>query len=339
MKALDIPACMVRRARTGGLVLAVATLSAACRGQTVEEPPIVPIRNMYNQPRYNAQESSPWFRDGKSMRPLVAGTIAQEMEPDMEVSDGRTATPEGESWVVEVPEAVVEEAGDLKALAQRGKDRYTIYCTPCHASSGNGQGMVTKRLGPGVWTPPTLHSERLRHIPDGQLYATITNGIRNMPAYKHSIPLRDRWAIVAYVRALQLAQYKPDAGASGAAGQNAEAADANHEGGAKSGTAIPDKDTDGAATAAKEADSGSPVASGKDAASVRDGGSAATIQGAGTAAPNNGRSATTTGQNTAAPNAAAKPAETRAVGGGGGVARAAVASDTAASDEAARDKP
>ncbi len=91
----------------------------------------------------------------------------------------------------------------------RGKDRYDIYCSVCHSISGDGQGMVSRRaaaLGATALMAPSFHDDRLRHIPDGQLYATITNGVRNMPAYAHNLPVDDRWAIVQYVRALQLSQ-------------------------------------------------------------------------------------------------------------------------------------
>jgi len=91
----------------------------------------------------------------------------------------------------------------------RGRDRYDVFCTPCHGYAGDGDGMVPTRVG-GAIRPPTLHDDRLRHVPDGQLFATITHGIRNMPMYAHSIPAEDRWAIVSYVRALQLSQ-QPEA--------------------------------------------------------------------------------------------------------------------------------
>lgn len=175
-----------------------------CRGQTSEKTPIVPIRNMYNQPRYNPQATSPFFADGRTMRPQVVGAMAREMEVDATVATGRDL--EDARWLTEVPEVVLQRQGGLESTVRRGQDRFAVYCSPCHAGSGNGQGTITRRLGAGPWTPPTLHSARLRHVPDGQIYATITNGIRSMPSYRHSIPGDDRWAIVAYVRALQLSQ-------------------------------------------------------------------------------------------------------------------------------------
>ncbi len=91
---------------------------------------------------------------------------------------------------------------DLKTL-QRGQQRYNIYCTPCHDRVGNGDGMVVRR---GFRRPPSYHIERLRQAPPGYLYDVITNGFGAMQDYAAQIPVRDRWAIVAYVRALQLSQ-------------------------------------------------------------------------------------------------------------------------------------
>lgn len=94
----------------------------------------------------------------------------------------------------------------------RGQERFGVYCSPCHGLTGAGDGMVARRareLGDAALVPPTLGvsaegDDRLLHVPDGHIYGVISNGIRNMPAYKHNIPVEDRWAIVAYVRALQL---------------------------------------------------------------------------------------------------------------------------------------
>ena len=90
-------------------------------------------------------------------------------------------------------------------MIERGQDRYSIYCRPCHDDTGSGQGAVVTRA---AWQPPppSFHQERLRQMPDGQLFATISHGVRNMPSYGASIPVNDRWAIVSYVRALQLSQ-------------------------------------------------------------------------------------------------------------------------------------
>ncbi len=175
-----------------------------CQGTPTDETPIIPIRNMFQQPRYNPQAHSDFFADGRTMRPLPEGTVAREMAADPVTETGWSDA--RQSWALTVPGAVVREQGGMEALVSRGQERYGIYCTPCHGVSGEGDGMVPTRAG-GAIRPPTLHDERLRHIPDGQLFATISHGIRNMPAYDHNVPTADRWAIVSYVRALQLSQH------------------------------------------------------------------------------------------------------------------------------------
>lgn len=187
--------------------LVMLCVLAGCRGQVSEEPPIVPIRNMYNQPRYDSQSHSDYFSDGRTMRPPIEGTIAREMEIDQELVTGRLADDSG--WVLEVPTAILREFGSRIEAAERGQERYDIACAPCHGISGAGDGLVSQRassIGAAALSPPTFHSDRVRHMPDGQLYATITNGIRKMPSYRHNVSLEDRWAIVAYMRALQISQ-------------------------------------------------------------------------------------------------------------------------------------
>lgn len=189
------------------LVTTLATLSilAGCRGQVSEDPPIVPIRNMYDQPRYDPQQESNFFQDGRTMRPPVEGAIAREMEPNEAFATGRTE--DDSAWLLEVPTQIVERNGGGEAFVARGQNRFDIYCAPCHGIAGDAEGLVALRadeLGFGALKPPTFHDDRIRHMPDGQLYATITHGIRNMPAYQHNIPQDDRWAIVTYVRALQI---------------------------------------------------------------------------------------------------------------------------------------
>ena len=186
--------------------LAIATLATGCVGGESGEPPVVGIRNMYNQPRYDTQERQPFFADQRSMRPQVEGTVSREMEGALTWASGRAAD---EGYLLEVPKKLIALNGGSAAFLARGQDRYEIYCAACHSLSGDGKGMVSRRagaLGATGLVAPSFHDDRLRHIPDGQLYATITNGVRNMPAYAHNIPVHDRWAIVHYVRALQLSQ-------------------------------------------------------------------------------------------------------------------------------------
>jgi hypothetical protein len=181
-------------------VLALGAL-AGCRGQTSKDSPIVGIRGMYDQPRYDMQSKSAFFADRRTMRLPVEGTISREEIVDMEINEGRLRDDSG--YVLTVPNPVVEHVGGAQSLVNRGQERFNIYCTPCHDETGSGHGMAVKH---GMLAPPTFHQDRIRHIPDGQMFATISHGIRNMPAYGISIPVVDRWAIVSYVRALQLSQ-------------------------------------------------------------------------------------------------------------------------------------
>ena len=193
--------------RTLGVTLVFATLATGCIGAESSEPPVVGIRNMYNQPRYDSQERQPFFADQRSMRPGVEGTVPREAERLIHWDTGRDA--KGENWLMETPPRLIARNGGASAFLARGQERYDIYCAPCHSLSGDGKGMVSRRaaaLGASGLIAPSFHDDRLRHIPDGQLYATIKNGLRNMPAYAHNIPVDDRWAIVQYVRALQLSQ-------------------------------------------------------------------------------------------------------------------------------------
>ena len=187
--------------------LLVLAALAGCRGQTTQDAPVVPIRNMYNQPRYDAQERSAFFQDGRTMRPQVAGTVSREDDANLGVATGRAD--DNAEWVLEIPRQVVQRNGGGAAFVARGQERFNIYCAPCHGDTGSAEGPVAHRvagLGFNAMVPPTFHDARLRGIPDGQLFATITHGIRNMPAYAQSIPTDDRWAIVSYVRALQLSE-------------------------------------------------------------------------------------------------------------------------------------
>jgi mono/diheme cytochrome c family protein len=184
-------------------VLALVAVGAltGCRGQTSKDSPIVGIRGMYDQPRYDMQSKSAFFADRRSMRSPVEGTISREEIWDPEIGEGRLRDDTG--YVLAVPTPVVEHMGGAQAMVSRGQERFNIYCTPCHDGTGSGHGMAVKH---GMLAPPSFHQDRIRHMPDGQMFATISNGIRNMPAYGISIPVVDRWAIVSYVRALQLSQ-------------------------------------------------------------------------------------------------------------------------------------
>jgi len=186
------------------MLIALATAAlAGCRGETSEDPPLVPIRNMYDQPKYMMQEESAYYDDHRNMRPPVDGVISREEEIDSRIAHGLLE--DNTAYVLVVPPEVVQKAGGMDAMLARGKERYGIYCTPCHGLSGAGDGIVIKRNA-GMPPPPTFHQDRIRHMPDGQVFATIENGVRNMPAYGPAVPTMDRWAIVEYVRALEVSQ-------------------------------------------------------------------------------------------------------------------------------------
>ena len=156
---------------------------------------------MDNQPKFKAQSRNPMFADRRAMRPPVAGAVARgETLGEPALMSGKI----GQDWVETIPVEVD------RALLNRGHERFDVYCSPCHGLAGFGDGMVAKRadeLQEGTWTPPSsFHSDLLRKRAVGHLFNTISNGIRNMPAYGPQIPVEDRWAIVAYVRALQRSQ-------------------------------------------------------------------------------------------------------------------------------------
>jgi len=149
---------------------------------------------MHDQPRYEAFERNASFPDGRSARPAVAGTVARgQLELDELFFRGE----EGGQPAKRFPFPVTKE--DL----QRGRERYDIYCSICHDHAGYGHGMAVER---GMRQPTSFHDERLRAAPPGHFFGAITNGFGVMEDYADRIGPRDRWCIVAYVRALQLSQ-------------------------------------------------------------------------------------------------------------------------------------
>jgi mono/diheme cytochrome c family protein len=186
--------------RLFALSLAAMTLMS-CRGQTSEKPPIHPQQNMDFQDRFNAQEENRFFADGRSMRTPVEGTVARgNLRQDTAVFEG---VDDNGDFVDSIPFELTRE------FMERGRDSYEIYCTMCHGGTGDGQGIIM--TGNYGYVPaPTFHSDRLRGLPDGEIYSAIANGVRNMPSYASQIKVEDRWAIVSYVRALQRSQYIPE---------------------------------------------------------------------------------------------------------------------------------
>jgi cytochrome c5 len=151
-------------------------------------------QEMADQPRYDPLAKSDFFGDGRSARPAVEGTVARGMlNGDEQFYTGKVAGKPANA----IPFAVTRE------VLARGRERYDIFCSPCHDRVGTGQGMIVRR---GFRAPPSLHIDRLRQAAPGHFFDVATQGFGAMPDYAEQIPPGDRWAIVAYVRALQLSQ-------------------------------------------------------------------------------------------------------------------------------------
>jgi cytochrome c5 len=182
-------------------------------------------QDMHNQPKYRPLRASDFFADGQAARPLVAGTVARgDLRDDFQLYTGRVRRGGTASLVpgsaasaasIAVPGAPAGQLSPFRSyvtdfpypithpVLDRGQDRYNAFCTPCHDRVGTGQGMVVRR---GYRRPPSFHIDRLRQAPVGYLFDVITNGFGAMPDYASQIPPQDRWAIIAYLRALQLSQ-------------------------------------------------------------------------------------------------------------------------------------
>jgi mono/diheme cytochrome c family protein len=152
------------------------------------------------QPKFKAQRKNTFFADGRAARLDVEGTVAMgELRDDTHFHAGKVNGAWARTFPAQVP---VNET-----TMARGQTKFGVFCTPCHGQTGEGDGMVAQRatlLAEGTWAPPSnMTEERYRFMPVGEIYNTISHGVRNMPAYGAQIPPEDRWAIVAYVRALQ----------------------------------------------------------------------------------------------------------------------------------------
>jgi mono/diheme cytochrome c family protein len=153
-------------------------------------------QDMHDQPRFKPLAESDFYADLRSSRTPVDGTVARgQLHEDAYFYTGKIGANPGNYMPSEVP--VNEET-----LA-RGRERFNIYCAPCHSRIGDGNGMVVQR---GYRHPPTYHQDRLRQAPLGYFFDVMTNGFGAMPDYAAQIPPQDRWCIVAYIRALQLSQ-------------------------------------------------------------------------------------------------------------------------------------
>jgi mono/diheme cytochrome c family protein len=221
----------------GALALIPPVMIASSRGTTSEKPRLHNFFDMDFQPKFKSQTPATLFADGRAMRPRVAGTVAwgtplqdqallrgiakaTQAPEAAEQATAAAATPSGSdaeagptsgepsigapNWVTEIPMPVTPE------LINRGRERFNIHCAVCHGRAGYGNGLASQRaleLEQGTWVPPTsLHADHVREQPVGQLFHSITHGVRKMPAYGPQTSVEDRWAIVLYLRALQRSQ-------------------------------------------------------------------------------------------------------------------------------------
>jgi mono/diheme cytochrome c family protein len=195
------------------VITCIATIPMAlifrARTSFSDRPRIHIIQNMDNQPKFVSQEANALFLDGRVMRPRVEGTIARgAMTDDTHLFMGIV----DDGWAITYPDTLNVD----RAFVERGQNRFFIYCTPCHGQGGFGDGLIHQRASQLVETgangtswvaPKNLHEDAIRELPVGQLFNTITKGVRTMSGYASQIPTNDRWAIVAYVKALQLSQH------------------------------------------------------------------------------------------------------------------------------------
>jgi mono/diheme cytochrome c family protein len=189
---------MTSSMKNGLLVAGVATagLLAGCRGQPSTDPPIHLIGDMDWQPKYRPEAESAFFTDHRAMRPIVEGTVSQTGYHDDDPV--YTGNDENGKALAIAPVTLTEKVID------RGQERFNIYCTPCHDKTGSGHGMAVQR---GFPPPVDLTGDRVRGLGDGEIFHVISEGVRNMPAYRFQIPVEDRWAIITWVRVLQRSQH------------------------------------------------------------------------------------------------------------------------------------
>lgn len=176
-----------RMAFRGARVLAGLALLLACAGCR---------QDMHVQPRYNPYDPTDFFEDGQSARLPVEGTVPRgdlKLGPNELFYTGKVDGQASESFPFPVTREILD----------RGRERFNIYCSPCHGFSGDGDGMIVQR---GFRRPPSLHEDRLRNAPAGHFFDVITNGMGVMYPYGYRVAPPDRWAIVYYIRALQLSR-------------------------------------------------------------------------------------------------------------------------------------
>ena len=163
-------------------VVAVSLALAGCR------------QDMHDAPRYEPLEASTFFANGQASRMLVANTVPRGLlREDAHLNEGRIDGQLATTFPMAITPAVM----------QRGQERFNVFCSPCHGRTGSGNGMVVQR---GFRAPPSYHEDRLRNAPVGYFFDVMTNGFGAMQDYASQVPVADRWAIAAYIRALQLSQ-------------------------------------------------------------------------------------------------------------------------------------
>ena len=185
-----IPSANPRERYAGGWMLAALGLLFVCAGCRLD---------MHVQPRYNPYDPTDFFGDGQSARLPVPGTVPRgelTLGPAELLYTGKVGGQPSDAFPYPVTKEIVE----------RGRERYNVFCSPCHGFAGDGDGMIVQR---GFRHPPSLHEDRLRTAPVGHYFDVITNGLGVMYPYGYRIPPPDRWAIIAYIRALQLSRQVP----------------------------------------------------------------------------------------------------------------------------------
>ncbi len=187
---------MIIRLRIASVLLLAALIATGCyRGKSSKNEPVHLNPNMDSQPKYKPQSESRFFSDGSTMRQPVEGTVARGQLRDNDAL--YHGIDERGNFIRRNPVPLTEDG------LNRGRERFGIYCAVCHGAIGDGKSiMVEKQYIP----PPTFHQDRIRQMPDGEIFNIISDGIRNMPSYKNQIPVEDRWLIIHYLRALQRSQ-------------------------------------------------------------------------------------------------------------------------------------
>lgn len=179
----------VNRALTAGLLSLAALAVSGCR------------QDMQNQPKYIPLRESGFFKDGQSSRQPVANTIARgQLKADVFYYTGKINGQPADG----LPEGLLRPGFGMKELLARGRDRFTIYCTPCHSALGDGRGVAAQRGFNKM--PANYHEERLKKVPLGYFVDVMTSGFGAMQSYNMQLTAEDRWAVAVYIRALQLSQ-------------------------------------------------------------------------------------------------------------------------------------